>query len=389
MLLHISMNLKFLIPLYCFLFVNIYAQPDPFLLKDLKKLNSEVLTVKFSHDGKLLLAGFNDGSARLINIETEENILTLKDHWKGVVSVDMDPQSRFFITAGDNTIKIYTIEGVLVHNLKDQTATIWSAQLDKTGQFIISGAISRIFKLFDALEGKKIADFSDHKDVVMATCFSPDGKLIASASTGNIKIRNIDTREILMTLPSHAEDIYALTFSNDGKLLASGSKDKTIRLYDMERKMQITEYKGHKDIIMDLAFSPDGNYLLSCSFDQTIRLWEIPTGRTIYTFIDHKLQVTGLDFCKDGKSFASSSMDKTIKIWNFSPEIFVDFYFKEEVTNELKNYSELFQPRQKGELKPDYDIRIVKANEIRKEIYSKYYAIYRERLMNSTLEVIN
>ncbi len=374
------MKPTFCIILNCIILVNLYSQKDPYLLKDLKKFKSETLSVTYSPDGKQLLAGFNDGSAMLIDVETEAVLLTLKDHWKGVVEVVMDPLSRYFITAGDNTIKVYTMEGVLVHNLKDQTSTIWSVDTDNTGQYLITGAISRIFKLFDVIEGKKIADFSDHTDVVMAACFSPDGKLIASASPGTVKIRELATQEIIMTFPSHSEDIYVITFSPDGKLLATGSKDKTIRLYDTELKKQVAEYKGHKDLIMDMAFSPDGTYLLSCSFDQTVRLWEVPTGKTLYTFIDHSLQVTGIAFHPDGRRFATTSMDKTIKIWDLSPDIFAGFYFHDEIAGELNNYADLFQPRQKGEAKQDFEARNAKAQEVRKEVYGRYYEKYRECL---------
>ena len=379
------MRAIFCIILNCIILFNLYSQKDPYLLKDLKKFKSETLSVTFSPDGKRLLAGLNDGSAMLIDVETEAVLLTLKDHWKGVVEVIMDPLSRYFITAGDNTIKVYTMEGELVHNLKDQTSTIWSVDTDPTGQYIITGAISRIFKLFDVIEGKRIADFSDHTDIVMAACFSPDGRLIASASPGTVKIRDFATKEIILTFPSHPEDIYTIAFSPDGKLLATGSKDKTVRLYDTELKKQVAEYKGHKDLIMDLTFSPDGNYLLSCSFDQTVRLWEISTGKTLYTFIDHSLQVTGIAFHPDGRRFATTSMDKTVKIWDLSPEIFADFYFHDEITSELNNHAELFEPRQKGEARQDFEVRNAKALEIRKEIYGKFYEKYRECLREKNL----
>ena len=355
-----------------------HAQPDPYLLKDLRKVNSEVLSLAYSSDGKIILAGFNDGSARIIDIEKDAVVLNVKDHWQGVVAVDIDPKNRFFITAGDNTIKVWTIEGVQVHNLKDQTATIWSAQLDPSGTFIVSGAISRIFKVFNAIEGKKITDFKDHGEVVMAARFSPDGRYIASASSDNtLKIRDFNSGEVLMTLPSHSEDIYTLAFSYDGKMLASGSKDKTIRLYNLELKKQTDEFKGHKDYVMGLAFAPDGRYLLSCSFDQTIRLWDIFSGKTIYIFIDHKLQVTDICFSPDGKSFASASMDKTIKIWDYSPVIFVNYHYEKEVKVELLNHAE-FLPRQKGESRADFESRTVRAKELRKEIYDKYYIRYLE-----------
>ncbi len=356
---------------------NSFTQPDPYLIKDFRKVNSEVLCLAYFPDGKTLLAGFNDGSAKIIDLENDEIKLSVKDHWQGVVAVDMDPEARFFITAGDKTIKVWTIDGVLVHNMTDQTSTLWSVHLDKSGRYLVAGAISRIFKLFDVIEGKKLTDYTDHKDVVMAARFSPDGKLIASASPGMLRIREVETGEIISTLPSHPEDIYSLAFSPDGEMIASASKDKTIRLYNLKKNEQIAELKGHLNYVMDVEFSPCGYYLLSCSFDQTIRLWEIPGGKTIYTFIDHKLQLTDICISPDGKSFASASMDKTIKIWNLSPEIFVDFYYSKEINDELGKIHELL-PRQRGESKTDYDARMSEAKVIRDKVYSRYYQRYLE-----------
>ena len=357
--------------------LNAFTQTDPYLIKDFRKVNSEVLSLAYFPDGKTLLAGFNDGSAKIIDLENDAIKLSVKDHWQGVVAVDTEPEGRFFITAGDNTVKVWTIDGVLVHNMKDQTSTLWSAHLDKSGRYLVTGAISRIFKLFDVIEGKKLTDYTDHKDVVMAVRFSPDGKLIASASPGMLRIRDMETGEVISALPSHPEDIYSLAFCPDGKILASASKDKTVRLYNLEKNEQLAELKGHLNYVMDVEFSPCGNYLLSCSFDQTIRLWEISTGKTLYTFIDHKLQVTDICFSPDGKSFASASMDKTIKIWTLSPEIFVDFYYRQEIANELNQFPE-FLPRQKGENKTDYDKRIFKRKVIRDDVYGRYYQRYLE-----------
>jgi WD40 repeat protein len=363
-----------LILLFIILPLSIFSQSDPYLLKDIKKFNSEVLSMKYTPDGKAILAGFNDGSAKMIDLEAQEIYLHVKDHWKGVVAVDIDPKSKFFITAGDNTLKVWNIQGVLVHNMKDQTSTLWSAQLDVSGKYLVTGAISKVFKVFDPIEGKKIYDYKDHKEIVMAVCFSPDGKYIASASADNsLKIRNFDNGEIVAEMPSHSEDIYALAYSKDGKFLASGSKDKTVRVYSVENNILLTVLKGHKDIVVGLAFSPDGKYLLSCSYDQTIRLWELASGKIIYSFIDHKLQVTDICFSPDGKNFASSSMDKSIKIWDFSNEIFVNFYFEDILKNELSKYSE-FLPRAKGEARSDFDIRNARALEIKKAVVDSLFS---------------
>ena len=125
---------------------------------------------------------------------------------------------------------------------------------------------------------------------------------------------------------------------------------------------------------MDVEFSKDGLHLISCSFDQTIRLWEVPTGKCLYTFFDHKGPVMDLCFSPDGKTFASASSDESVKLWNFSNEIFVDYYYSPQVVGEMQ--AKEFLPKQKGESRDDYDKRKIKAAEMKKEIYQRYYEKY-------------
>jgi WD40 repeat protein len=178
---------------------------------------------------------------------------------------------------------------------------------------------------------------------------------------------------------AHSQDIYGVAFSPDDKYLASCSKDKTIRVYDLEKGELYKILSGHRNFVMDIEFAPDGMHLISCSFDKEIRIWEIPTGKSIYSFIDHEAEVTDLCFAPDGKSFASASYDKTIKIWNYSPEIFVDYYYSADIVDEMEK-EEIFSPRRSGESKADFMNRETLASARKKQIYEEYYQKYLEEL---------
>ncbi len=362
---------------------NLHSQDDPYLLKEIKA-GDKVNAICYFPDGKKILIGLMDGTAEIIDLESGKTDFSFKEHWKGIMDVDVAPGAKFYMTAGDNTIKVWSPEGKEISRMPGHTTTIYSAQIDPSGKYIVSGAINKVFKFWEIKTGKLLYDMKGHTDVVMAVAFSHDGTRIASGSGDNtIRIWETGTDKEIMQLKGHLKDIYDVKFSHDGKYLASCSKDKTIRIYDLEKGELYKTLTGHKDFVLDIEFAPGDLHLISCSFDKEIKLWEIPTGKSLYSFIDHDEEVIDLCFAPDGKSFASASHDKTLKIYNYSPEIFVDYYFSNEIVKELEK-NDLFLPRQKGESRKDYSVREEEAKKVKDQIYERYYTRYLEELKNNS-----
>ena len=79
-------------------------------------------------------------------------------------------------------------------------------------------------------------------------------------------------------LKGHTQAVYSVAFSPDGKTLASGSRDQTIKLWDVQTGKERATLKGHTDPVPSVAYSPDGKTLASGSEDKTIKLWHVATG---------------------------------------------------------------------------------------------------------------
>jgi len=69
--------------------------------------------------------------------------------------------------------------------------------------------------------------------------------------------------------------------SPDGRFIISGSKDKSIRVFDIQTKQQIHRFKdAHDDEILSVAVSSDGQYIIAGSRNKTIKCIKLPQGRT-------------------------------------------------------------------------------------------------------------
>ncbi len=155
------------------------------------------------------------------------------------------------------------------------------------------------------------------KDIQCVSC-SQDNNLIAIGSKDKtIRIWNLENNEEITTLSGHRMAIKSLCFSADGKTLASGSADKTIKIWNLENNEEITTLSGHKMAINSLCFSSDGKTLASGSADKTVKIWNLENNEEVTTLSGHKMAVNGIYFSPDGKTLFSGSADKTAKIWNW------------------------------------------------------------------------
>ena len=158
-----------------------------------------------------------------------------------------------------------------------------------------------------------------HALAVTSVAFSPDGRLLATASADRTaRLWNPATGECRRTLTGHTSTVWAVAFSPDG-LLATASDDQTARLWNPATGDSRRTFTGHTSTVIGVAFSPDGRLLATASADRTARLWNPATRtrrRTFRGLTDHALAVNGVAFSPDGRLLATASDDHTARLWD-------------------------------------------------------------------------
>jgi WD40 repeat protein/energy-coupling factor transporter ATP-binding protein EcfA2 len=188
------------------------------------------------------------------------------------------------------------------------------------GKMLASASDDYTVKLWDTSTKKEIRTLTEHTNSVNGVSFSPNGKMLASASSDNtVKLWDTSTGQEIKTLTGgHKDAVNGVSFSPNGKMLASASSDNTVKLWDTSTRKEIKTLTGHREAVYRLSFSPDGRMLASASADKTVKLWDTSTRKEIKTLTGHTNSVWGVSFSPDGKILASASADNTVKLWDTS-----------------------------------------------------------------------
>lgn len=297
--------------------------------------NDEVSSVTFNHDAKILASGHNLEKIKLWDVVNGQ-LKTTCDGYPYQLNV----QSLAFTPNAETLASL---------NIYSQS----------------SGGIAHIL-LWDAITGKYQKTLKGHGKAISNTrrlahgggiVFSPNGKLFVTGSLDGT-IRLWDTNAALKDsviqrlggnlfgpqkakLKGHTHQILSIALSPDGDTIASGSMDKTIRLWDLQKRKLIATLEGHTDEIWTVAFSPDGLALVTGCRSGSIHLWDPTTGNHKTSLIGNELfsqppnlpprkddppniksrgrsAVTSLVFSPDSKTLLNGNSDGTIHFWKMS-----------------------------------------------------------------------
>jgi WD40 repeat protein len=269
----------------------------------------------FSADGKQVITASRDRRAYIWESQSGVKLATLAGHDAAIIDVSFSADGASVLTASEDgtarrwsvsgTARSFPLAGEITHE------AVYSPDGDR---FVTSGRVPR---LWDASNGRVIAEMTSHDGNVGTIRFSLDGqRIVTGGQDGTARIWSAETAKLIATSRGHTAEVIRAVFTPDGRRIITGSADKSSRIWDAATGAEIGSLNGHGAEIWDVAVSPDGRQIATASGDGRIGLWNSSTGQPERTL--RNIGGAGnntVRYSQDGRLLVTTSHDNLIRVW--------------------------------------------------------------------------
>ncbi len=173
----------------------------------------------------------------------------------------------------------------LVTFLNGHTDSVWDVAFSPDGKWLASSGNDGSIIIWEVATHQPITRLTNPASTatIYTVAFSPSEKILAAGdSTGLITLYDTQSwQRLRQPLHGHTSMVLAAKFSKDGSLLVSGGADGQVLVWKMANRTLAHTFTGHTDWVWDIAISVDNQTVASVSRDKTLRLWNLEPGSSV------------------------------------------------------------------------------------------------------------
>jgi len=189
----------------------------------------------FTPNGRCVASVDESGELRMWNVKSGEDVWTTHASRDRTQSLAISPDGKTLATGSDDTtISLWNAaNGKPLGSLHGHEHSVIDLEFSPDGRVLASaGYDDKTVRLWDWAAGKAIAVLTGHQSDVCSLAFSPRLPVLVSGDRAGVLIFwDLATQKSAHTLQQARGKVPDLAFTPDGKLLASASDDCTVDLW--------------------------------------------------------------------------------------------------------------------------------------------------------------
>ena len=143
--------------------------------------------------------------------------------------------------SSDGTVRIWDLEsGENVAAMKGDGWAVSTVAWSPDGTRVVAGSDGEALFIWDVETGENLRVLEGHTSTVNSVAWSGDGRRIVSSAGSSaaadsvLRVWDAETGEPLLALKGHGDRVYSVAWSPDGTRIASGSHDQTLRIWESQ-----------------------------------------------------------------------------------------------------------------------------------------------------------
>jgi hypothetical protein len=284
--------------------------------------DASVYCVAFSDDGQRVYSGGGDGTVRIWDTETGEQVGVLDAGRRAVHRMSFDPKrQRLYVGDRGGELAIVDVErNEVVEVLRAHEGFLVATEVRTDGNQLLTAASDDTVKLWNLAQSPPTVSFTlEYPSPVRSAAYAPDGKLAASGhADGIVKIWVTATGEEKTTLRAHTAKVNGLAFSADGSMMATCDEDGRCIVWRLDGRGRPLQLDGGAPL-QAVAFSPRGGAIAAGGKSDTVRVWDTSTGKVVAELYDQQREedrgLRDMKWSPVGLMLAVPHLDRAVRLW--------------------------------------------------------------------------
>ncbi|XP_076218422.1 U3 small nucleolar RNA-associated protein 15 homolog [Aptenodytes patagonicus] len=239
--------------------IHIYGRYSQEPIKTFSRFKDAAYCATHRDDGNLLVAGSEEGSIRLFDINGKAPLRQFDGHTKAVHVVGfLSDKYRIFSGGDDYSSNLWDIPSATeIVSYSEHTDYVRCGCASKVNADVfITGSYDHTVKLFDARTKSSVMTI-EHGQPVESVLLFPSGGLLVSAGGRYVKVWDVlKGGQLLVSLKNHHKTVTCLCLNSSGQRLLSGSLDRHVKIYSTTSYKVVHSF-NYATSILSLALSPE------------------------------------------------------------------------------------------------------------------------------------